>query len=109
MSEQTEPLRLATVLENKLGGAADEDIERAAAELRRLHEYTYWQDRKIDGLRAVADHHNARIAALEKALHNAYVALDNECETDVWARAEAAQILREALAAARQTLGGKHD
>lgn len=38
MSEQPEALRLATVLENKLGGAADEDIEQAAAELRRLHE-----------------------------------------------------------------------
>jgi len=35
--QQPEALRLATVLENKLGGAADEDIEAAAAELRRLH------------------------------------------------------------------------
>ena len=38
MTEQPEALRLATVLENKLGGASDEDIEQAAAELRRLHE-----------------------------------------------------------------------
>ena len=38
MTEQPEALRLATVLENKLGGASDEDIEQAAAELRRLYE-----------------------------------------------------------------------
>ena len=36
-TQQPEALRLATVLENKLGGAADEDIEAAAAKLRRLH------------------------------------------------------------------------
>lgn len=37
MSEQPEALRLASLLENKLGGTADDDIEQAAAELRRLH------------------------------------------------------------------------
>jgi hypothetical protein len=36
-TQQPVALRLADVLENKLGGAADEDIEKAAAELRRLH------------------------------------------------------------------------
>lgn len=34
---QPEALRLADVLENKLGGAADEDIDKASAELRRFH------------------------------------------------------------------------
>ena len=34
--EQPEALRLATVLENKLGGASDDDIKSAAAELRKL-------------------------------------------------------------------------
>ena len=43
MTTQPLPLRLATVLENKLGGAADADIEQAAAELRRLHEAHDWQ------------------------------------------------------------------
>lgn len=37
MSDKPKALQMADVLENKLGGAADDDIEHAAAELRRLH------------------------------------------------------------------------
>ena len=64
--EQPEALRLATVLENKLGRASDDDIKSAAAELRKLFSEKEFHRATAAIWVQIAKAHQYRIATLEK-------------------------------------------
>ena len=106
MTQQPEALRLATVLENKLGGAADEDIEAAAAELRRLHEKNAEWERVCDQHLRHIKKLKKRITTLEAALRQAVEALEDAAmlmEDEGYSVA----FQEEAITAAKQALEGK--
>ena len=97
----------------------DQLMDDAAAELRRLHEENTQLRTQYDGLLAASV---ARIAALEQALGMAVKAMDmtggNLCESlhhsrkhqhEIGESCPAVDFYEEALATARQTIGGKHD
>jgi hypothetical protein len=64
--DQPEALRLAIVLENKLGGASDDDIKSAAAELRKLFSEKEFHRATASIWVQIAKAHRYRIATLEK-------------------------------------------
>lgn len=71
MADKPKALRLADVLNHKLGGAADEDIEQAAAELRRVAAI----EAERDALKAENERLNGMLSAanwnLAQEEHNA--------------------------------------
>lgn len=75
---QPEALRLATVLENKLGGASDDDIESAAAELRRLHEENQTMRNALRQAVDVLEFNQARWQGKDEAITAAKQALGEQ-------------------------------